>query len=67
AIRAHLLIVHGRNDPRVPLTEAEQMHRAVAGSELLVFDDEGHGVSRLPNRVRAYGRALEFVRERLRD
>jgi dipeptidyl aminopeptidase/acylaminoacyl peptidase len=67
AIRAHLLVVHGRNDPRVPLTEAEQMHRAVAGSELLVFDDEGHGVSRLPNRVRAYGRALEFVRERLRD
>ena len=67
AIRAHLLIVHGRNDPRVPLTEAEQMHRAVAGSELLVFDDEGHGVARLPNRVRAYGRALEFVRERVRD
>jgi dipeptidyl aminopeptidase/acylaminoacyl peptidase len=67
AIRAHLLIVHGRNDPRVPLAEAEQMHRAVPGSELLVFDDEGHGITRLGNRVRAYGRALEFVRERLRD
>ena len=64
-IRAHLLVIHGRNDPRVPLSEAEQIHEAVPGSELLVFDDEGHGIARHGNRVRAYGRALEFVRERL--
>lgn len=63
-IRADLLIIHGRNDPRVPLSEAEQIHQAVPSSELLVFDDEGHGISRHANRVRAYGRALEFVTER---
>jgi dipeptidyl aminopeptidase/acylaminoacyl peptidase len=65
AIRAHLLVIHGRNDSRVPLEEAIQIHEAVPGSELLVFDDEGHGIVRHANRVRAYGRALAFVRERL--
>lgn len=64
-IRTQLLIIHGRNDVRVPVSEAEHIHRAVAGSELMIFDDEGHGILRHPNRVLAYGRALAFVRERL--
>jgi dipeptidyl aminopeptidase/acylaminoacyl peptidase len=64
-ITASLLVIHGRNDPRVPVSEAEQIHRAVQGSELLVFDDEGHGITRHGNRARAYGRALEFVSARL--
>jgi dipeptidyl aminopeptidase/acylaminoacyl peptidase len=64
-IRAKLLIIHGRNDVRVPVSEAVQIQDAVPGSELLVFDDEGHGIVRHANRLRAYGRALAFVRERL--
>jgi dipeptidyl aminopeptidase/acylaminoacyl peptidase len=64
-ITAHLLVIHGRNDPRVPVSEAEQIHHAVPRSELLIFDDEGHGIARHGNRARAYGRALAFVRERL--
>jgi dipeptidyl aminopeptidase/acylaminoacyl peptidase len=64
-IRAPLLIIHGANDVRVPVSEAIQIHRAAPGSELLVFDDEGHGILRHGNRVRAYGRAIEFVRERI--
>jgi dipeptidyl aminopeptidase/acylaminoacyl peptidase len=63
-IRASLLIIHGRNDVRVPVSEAVQIHEAVPGSELLIFDDEGHGILRHPNRSRAFGRALEFVRQR---
>jgi dipeptidyl aminopeptidase/acylaminoacyl peptidase len=58
-------VIHGRNDVRVPVSEAMQIHEAVPGSELLIFDDEGHGILRHGNRVRAYGRALAFVRERL--
>ena len=65
AITAHLLVIHGRNDVRVPVAEARQIHEAVPGSELMIFDDEGHGIVRHPNRVRAYGRALAFVQERL--
>ena len=64
AITAPLLVIHGRNDPRVPVTEAEQIV-AATGAELLVFDDEGHGVVRHGNRVRAYGRAAAFLSERL--
>lgn len=61
-ITARLLIIHGRNDPRVPVGEAEQIHHAVSGSELLILDDEGHGLTKHGNRSRAYGRAVEFVR-----
>jgi dipeptidyl aminopeptidase/acylaminoacyl peptidase len=64
-ITAPLLIIHGRNDVRVPVSEAVQIHEAAARSELLVFDDEGHGILRHGNRARAYGRALAFVEERL--
>ncbi|MFZ0216381.1 MAG: prolyl oligopeptidase family serine peptidase [Candidatus Dormiibacterota bacterium] len=64
-IRAHLLVIHGRNDPRVPVSEAGAIAEAVAGSELMVFEDEGHGLTRHANRARAYGRALAFATERL--
>lgn len=64
-IKAPLLIIHGRNDVRVPVSEAYQIHEAVRDSQLLVFDDEGHGIMKHGNRTRAFGRALEFVNERL--
>ncbi len=64
-IEAPLLIIHGRNDVRVPVSEAVQIHDAARDSELLVFDDEGHGILKHGNRTRAYGRALDFVRKRI--
>jgi len=64
-IRAPLLIVHGANDPRVPLSEAEQLHaeleRRGVPSELLVYDDEGHGLQKLKNRLDAYPRIADFL------
>ena len=45
---APLFVIHGRNDPRVPVSEADQLHAALAANgvecELHVFDDEGHGL-----------------------
>ncbi|HEY4025478.1 MAG TPA: prolyl oligopeptidase family serine peptidase [Candidatus Dormibacteraeota bacterium] len=64
-IQAPLLVIHGRNDVRVPVSEAVQVHDAARDSELLIFDDEGHGILRHGNRTRAYGRALDFVRQRI--
>ncbi len=61
AIKASLLVIHGRNDPRVPVAESIQIAAAVKGSELLIFEDEGHGVARLANQVTANGRILEFL------
>jgi dipeptidyl aminopeptidase/acylaminoacyl peptidase len=66
-IRAPLFIVHGANDPRVPVGEARQIHEALTARgtrcELLVYDDEGHGLQKLANRLDAYPRAVAFLEE----
>jgi dipeptidyl aminopeptidase/acylaminoacyl peptidase len=65
AIRAPLFIQHGRNDPRVPVSESEHIHAVLAQkgipSELLVFEDEGHTVEKLPNRIELFTRMTEFL------
>jgi dipeptidyl aminopeptidase/acylaminoacyl peptidase len=67
ALTAPLFIVHGANDPRVPLGEAEQMHAILADrdvkSELLVYEDEGHGLAKLANRIDAYPRIADFLHD----
>lgn len=64
-IRAPLLVVHGRNDPRVPVSESEQIAEAASDSELLIFDDEGHGIARHANQVIYNRRVLDFLTKRL--
>jgi dipeptidyl aminopeptidase/acylaminoacyl peptidase len=68
-ITAPLLVIHGRNDPRVPLGEAEQIVerlRALGRDvELLVFDDEGHGLVKRSNRRTGYGAVGDFLSRRL--
>ncbi|MBX3694057.1 MAG: S9 family peptidase [Steroidobacteraceae bacterium] len=52
-IRAPLFVAQGRNDPRVPYTEAEQIVAAVRANGqpvwYLLFDDEGHGFRKKAN------------------
>jgi len=52
-IKAPLFVVHGRNDPRVPYTEAEQIVSKVRANGTpvwyLLADDEGHGFARKAN------------------
>jgi dipeptidyl aminopeptidase/acylaminoacyl peptidase len=66
-MRAPLFIVHGANDPRVPLSEAEQIHAILqeqgVRTELRVYDDEGHGLSKLANRIDCYPRIAAFLHE----
>jgi len=49
-----LLVIQGKNDPRVPVTESEQMVREIreAGGEVwyLMAENEGHGFSKKSNR-----------------
>jgi dipeptidyl aminopeptidase/acylaminoacyl peptidase len=70
AIRAPLFIQHGRNDPRVPVAESEHIHRVLnergIPSELLVFEDEGHTVAKLSNRIETFTRAVAFLDRILR-
>lgn len=68
-IRTPLFVIHGRNDPRVPLFEAEQIVAALEerGQEvhLRVFDDEGHGLSKRHNRIDGYAEAAGFLARHL--
>ena len=41
-ICAPTLILHGREDGRVPLERAEELHRGILGSKLMVLEDCGH-------------------------
>jgi dipeptidyl aminopeptidase/acylaminoacyl peptidase len=68
-IRAPLMVVHGANDPRVPITEAEQVVAALQARnhpvEYLRYDDEGHGIHRLANRLELYPRVAAFLERHL--
>jgi dipeptidyl aminopeptidase/acylaminoacyl peptidase len=70
-IRAPLFVIHGANDPRVPLSEAEQIAEALAKRDipcqLLVYPDEGHGLAKRHNRLDAYPKAFAFLAEHLAE
>jgi dipeptidyl aminopeptidase/acylaminoacyl peptidase len=62
---APLFVIHGANDPRVPLSEAKQVVAALEAKgvecELRVYDDEGHGLAKRVNRLDAYPAAMAFL------
>jgi dipeptidyl aminopeptidase/acylaminoacyl peptidase len=67
AIRAPLFVEHGRNDPRVPVGESEHIHRVLTENgvrcELVIYEDEGHLIEKLENRIDAFERAVAFLDE----
>lgn len=68
-IRAPLMVIHGKNDPRVPVGEAEQIVEKVRKNggtvEYLLYEDEGHGLAKLKNRLDAYPRIAAFLDQHL--
>jgi dipeptidyl aminopeptidase/acylaminoacyl peptidase len=66
-IRKPLFIVQGANDPRVPLSEAEQMRDTLkkAGVPVwyLVARDEGHGFAKKSNRDFQFYSTVLFIKE----
>jgi dipeptidyl aminopeptidase/acylaminoacyl peptidase len=69
-IKTPLMVIHGKNDPRVPYTEAEQIVEALkkrgAAVEYKLFDDEGHGISKLKNRLVVYPLVADFLDKHLK-
>jgi dipeptidyl aminopeptidase/acylaminoacyl peptidase len=63
-IRAPLMVIHGANDPRVPVGEAEQIVASLREREHPVeymrFEDEGHGIVKLANRLVCYPAIARF-------
>lgn len=70
-IKTPLFVIHGKNDPRVPYTEAEQVVEALkkrnAVVEYKLFDDEGHGISKLKNRLELYPLVADFLDKYMKE
>ena len=64
-----LLVIQGQNDPRVVERESRDLVEELRGLgqdvDYLVFDDEGHDVLKLGNRVRCYDRIVGFFSQHL--
>ncbi len=69
-ITAPLFVIHGANDPRVPIGEAEQIVSALRQRqvhvEYLRFEDEGHGLIKRANRLIAYPAIARFLEAHLK-
>jgi dipeptidyl aminopeptidase/acylaminoacyl peptidase len=68
-IKKPLFVVQGKNDPRVPLSESEQMVKAIrsAGGNVwyLMAQDEGHGFAKKRNADFQFMATILFYREHL--
>lgn len=64
------LVIHGEKDYRVPISEAlslfESLQRRNVESELLVFPDEGHWITRPRNITAWYDAVLGFVTKHMK-
>lgn len=67
---APMLVIQGRNDPRVVAAESEDLVRQLKEKgkqiELLVFEDEGHDVLKYENRVTCYNAITDFFAKHLK-
>jgi dipeptidyl aminopeptidase/acylaminoacyl peptidase len=68
-IRSALLVAHGRNDPRVPFSEAEQIAPVVRQNGVDVWtvyaDNEGHGFAKRDNRDYMTAATVLFLQRHL--
>jgi dipeptidyl aminopeptidase/acylaminoacyl peptidase len=69
-IQGSLFIVHGRLDPNVTPANLNQIRERLDAYnipyELLVFDDEGHGIDKPANQEILYTRLADFFEKALR-
>lgn len=66
---APMLVIQGRNDPRVVAAESEDLVNKLRGEgkdvEMLIFEDEGHDVLKYENRVTCYNAITDFFARHL--
>lgn len=64
-IACPLIVLHGANDPRVPIEEAEQIVNGLKQRnhpvEYIRFEDEGHFFVKLKNNITAYTGVADFL------
>jgi len=64
-IKKPILIAHGKNDPRVKLSESMQIINAMKRKKIkykfMLFRDEGHGFAKPKNKLKFYAAAEKFL------
>jgi dipeptidyl aminopeptidase/acylaminoacyl peptidase len=70
SLAAPMLVIQGRNDPRVAAAESEDLVRELRAAgknmEMLVFENEGHDVLKYENRVKCYTSIADFFAKYLK-
>lgn len=68
-ITGPLMIIHGTNDPRVPVYEAQQVNDYLSNKgvevKFLEYSDEGHGIHKIKNKMDAYPKVIAFLKEKM--
>ena len=68
-VRCPMLIIQGKNDPRVILAESkdvvEDLKARGVETEFLVFEDEGHDVIKFKNKILCYTKIVDFFKKHL--
>ncbi|MFF2449909.1 alpha/beta fold hydrolase [Neobacillus sp. NPDC058068] len=68
-IKTPLLVFHGKNDTRVPISEAEQLVNNLKSRgnevEFIIFEDEGHFTEKLENHITLNSTTVEFMKKHL--
>ena len=59
-----ILIIHGKEDKRVPIEQAEEAQKCF-GCELLAFDNEGHCITKSENTITRYLKIFKFLDEHM--
>jgi len=69
-IKKPLIVLQGKNDPRVLQVESDEIVEALKKNnvpvEYIVFPDEGHGFVKKENEIKGYGAVLRFLDRHLR-
>jgi pimeloyl-ACP methyl ester carboxylesterase len=69
ALACPMLVIQGRNDPRVVARESEELVTDLKNKgkqvEILIFEDEGHDVLKHANRVTCYNAITDFFTKHL--
>jgi dipeptidyl aminopeptidase/acylaminoacyl peptidase len=64
-IKAPLFVLQGANDPIVPASESEEIVKKIQAKgstvQYLLLPDEGHGLSKLSNRIHAFEEMMRFL------
>lgn len=68
-VKAPMLVVQGKNDPRVVEAESadvvNRLREQGVEVEYLVFEDEGHGVEKFKNQIVVYNKITDFFKKHL--